>query len=57
MVLSVWPEVLIDAALQMDGQVWNAEDRPFHTYQPLLQAPCGWVLKHKEELLGLGPQG
>lgn len=47
-VLSVGPEVLIDAALQMDGQVRNAEDRPLHTYQAVLQTPCDWVLKHKE---------
>lgn len=49
MVFSVGPKVLIDAALQMDGQVRNAEDGPLHTYQALLQAPCGRVLKHKED--------
>lgn len=31
-VLSVGPKVLIDAALQMDGQVGNAENGPLHTY-------------------------
>lgn len=48
MVLSVGPKVLIDAALQMDGQVGNAEDGTLHMYQALLQATCGWVLKHKD---------
>lgn len=53
-VLGVGPEVLIDAALQMDGQVGNAEDGPLHTYQALLQAPRGRVLKHKEDCWGQG---
>lgn len=48
-VLGVGPEVLIDAALQMDGQVRNAENGPLHTYQALLQTPRGLVLKHKED--------
>lgn len=51
-VLGVGPEVLIDAALQMDGQVGNTEDGPLHMYQALLQAPRGWVLKHKEDCWG-----
>lgn len=48
-VLGVGPKVLIDAALQMNGQVGNTEDGPLHTYQALLQAPRGRVLKHKED--------
>lgn len=52
MVLGVGPKVLIDAALQMDGQVGNTEDRLLHTYQALLQAPCACVLKHKERFWG-----
>jgi len=51
-VLGVGPEVLIDATLQMDGQVGNAEDGSLHTYQALLQAPRGRVLKHKEDCWG-----
>lgn len=51
-VLGVGPKALIDVALQMDGQVRNAEDGPLHTYQALLQAPRGWVLKHKEDSWG-----
>ena len=51
-VLGVGPEALINAALQMDGQVGNAEDGPLHMYQALLQAPRGWVLKHKEDSWG-----
>lgn len=48
MVLGVGPEALIDAALQMDGQVGDAQDGPLHVHQALLQAPRARLLKHRE---------
>lgn len=35
--LHVGPEVLVDVALQVDGQVWDAKDGPLHVHQPLFQ--------------------
>lgn len=35
--LCVGPKVLIDISLQMDGQMWDAQDGPLYMYKPLLQ--------------------
>jgi hypothetical protein len=35
--LCVGPKVLIDISLQMDGQMWDAQDGPFYMDEPLLQ--------------------
>lgn len=35
--LCVRPKVLIDISLQMDSQMWDAQNGPLHMYKPLLQ--------------------
>lgn len=35
--LCVRPKVLIDISLQVDGQMWDAQDGLLHIYKPLLQ--------------------
>lgn len=46
---SVGSKVLIDAALQMDGQMGDAENGPFHAHQSLLQAPRVRLLKYQQD--------